>query len=68
MGMKFEIDTAGIKKLVRDLEERVSDGIEIPLGGSDAEAIRSVTDQLKNVGITPNDTEIAKMVRDARNG
>jgi hypothetical protein len=64
----FRINKAGMKKLERDLEKQFSGGIQIPLDGSEAEAIRSVKDQLNNMGVTPNDSEVQKMVRDAREG
>jgi hypothetical protein len=63
---KFEINTAGMQKLARDLEKKFSAGIRIPLDGSEADAIRSVKDQLKEMGLAPNDAEVEKYVRDAR--
>jgi hypothetical protein len=62
----FKINKAGTKKLEQDLEKQFSDGIQIPVGGSEAEAVRSVKDQLKKMGATPNDSEVRKMVRDTR--
>jgi hypothetical protein len=64
----FKINKAGMDKLQRDLEKQFSGGIEIPLDGSEEDAIRSVKDQLKEMGATPNDSEVEKLVRDARNG
>ncbi len=64
---RIKINTAGMKKLVRDVEKRVSKGIQIPLDGSEDEAIRSVKDQLKKMGLTPNDSEVRRLVRDRRN-
>jgi hypothetical protein len=48
----------------RDLEEKFSAVIQIPLDGPEDDAVRSVKDQLKNMGVTPNDSEVEKMVRD----
>ena len=64
----FKINRAGMDKLQRDLEKQFSGGIQIPLEGSEEDAVRSVKDQLKKMGATPNDSEVEKMVRDARNG
>jgi hypothetical protein len=64
----FKINKAGMEKLEQDLERQFSGGIQIPAGGSEAEAVRSVKDQLRNMGATPNDAEVRKMVREARNG
>jgi hypothetical protein len=58
-----------METLQRELEKRFSEGIQIPLDGSEAEAIQSVKDQLRSMGVTPNDdSEIQKIVRDARGG
>jgi hypothetical protein len=64
----FKINKAGMDKLQRDLEEQFSAGIQIPADGSEDDAIRSVKDQLEQMGVTPNDSEVRKMVRDVRNG
>jgi hypothetical protein len=65
---EFEINEAGMREFERQLEKQFSAGIQIPLGGSEDDAIRSVKDQLKKMGVTPNDAEVEKMVRDARGG
>lgn len=57
---------AGMAKLQRDLENKFSGGVQVPAGGSEADAVKSVKDQLKAMGVTPNDAAVAKMVRDAR--
>ncbi|WP_062894950.1 hypothetical protein [Mycobacterium avium] len=62
----FELNKAGIEQFERDLQERFSAGIQIPLGGSEDDAIRSVKDQLEKMGVTPNDSEVQKLVREAR--
>jgi hypothetical protein len=64
----FKINKAGMDKLQRDLEEQFSAGIQIPADGSEDDAIRSVNYQLEQRGVTPNDSEVRKIVRDVRNG
>jgi hypothetical protein len=64
----FEINEEGMREFERQLEKQFSAGIQIPLDGSEDEAIRSVKDQLKKMGLTPNDAEVEKMVRGARKG
>jgi hypothetical protein len=64
----FDIDKAGMEKLERYLQEEFCAGVQIPLDGSESEAIRSVRDQLTTLGVTPNDSEVEKIVRNARNG
>ena len=64
----FKINKAGMKKLEQDLEKKLSVEIQIPAGGSEADAVRSVKEQIKKTGATPNDSEVRKMVRDARKG
>ncbi|BBY33354.1 hypothetical protein [Mycolicibacter minnesotensis] len=66
--MEFKINEAGMRQLQRDLEKRVASGVEIPSGGSEADAIRSVKDQLKKMGLTPDDQGVRQMVRAARKG
>ena len=63
---KFTINKAGMKKLEQDLQKEVP-GVQVPLDGSEDDAIRSIKDQLKKICATPNDAEIEKMVRNARN-
>ena len=57
-----------MEKLERYLQEEFCAGVQIPLDGSESEAIRSVRDQLTTMGVTPNDSEVEKIVRNARNG
>lgn len=64
----FKPNKAGMDKLKRDLEKKFSGGVRVPAGGSEADAVKSVKDQLKKMGVTPNDSAVAKMVRDARRG
>ncbi|MBX7453409.1 hypothetical protein GR927_35970 [Mycolicibacterium sp. 3033] len=63
---KFVPNKAGMAKLQRDLEKKFSAGIQIPLSGSEADAVADVKKQMKNMGLTPNEAEVRKMVRDAR--
>jgi hypothetical protein len=62
----FKINKAGMDKLERDLQEQFSSGIHIPQGGSEADAIQSVKDQLIGMGAIPDDASVLQMVRDAR--
>jgi hypothetical protein len=64
----FQINPAGLAKLQRDLEKKLSGGINIPLGGDEADAIRDVTKQLTELGVTPNDNEVRRLVREKRAG
>jgi chromosomal replication initiation ATPase DnaA len=68
MGFKFEINKAGMDKLEQDLKKRFAAGIEVALDGSEDEAILSVKEQLKDMGVTPNDTEVERLVREVRQG
>jgi hypothetical protein len=51
-----------------DFFERFSKGIQVPLGGTEHDAIHSVRLQLKEMGVTPDDAEIARIVHGARSG
>jgi hypothetical protein len=51
----------------RDFLDRLSKGFRVPLDGTEHDAILSVKDQFKAMGLTPADAEVAKMVHDARN-
>ena len=68
MAGKFKINTSGMKKLEGDLEKKSSGGLQVLSRGAEEEAVRSLQDQLKKMGVTPNDSEVRKMVRDARKG
>lgn len=63
---KFEINPAGIAKLQRDLEKKFSGGVNVPLSGNEADAIRDVKKQLTDLGVEPNDTEVCRMVHETR--
>jgi hypothetical protein len=67
MASGFKINPAGIKKLERDIQKKIP-GVQVPLDGSEDDAIRSVKDQLKKMGATPNDSNVRKIVREARKG
>jgi uncharacterized protein YpuA (DUF1002 family) len=64
----FKENKAGMDKLRQELEQQFSAGVQIPLEGTEEDAIRSVKDQLKNMGVTPNDAEVERIVRNARSG
>jgi hypothetical protein len=63
---EFKINPAGIAKLQRDLEKKFSGGINVPLGGNEADAIRDVKKQLTDLGVKPNETEVRRMVQEKR--
>jgi hypothetical protein len=65
--MEFKINQAGMDHLQRQLEEQFSAGIQIPLEGSEQDAIQSVKDQIIGMGAVPNDDAVAEIVRNARN-
>jgi hypothetical protein len=65
MASSFKFNKAGMKKLEQDIQKKVA-GVHIPPDGSEDDAVRSVTDQLKKMGTTPNDANVRKMVREAR--
>ncbi len=63
----FKINQAGMDNLKAKLEKRqFSSGIQVPLDGTEADAIQSVNDQLKKMGATPNEAEVRKIVREVR--
>lgn len=62
----FVPNKAGMAKLQRDLEKQFSVGIQIPLGGTESDAIVEVKKQVKGMGITPNDAEVRKLVQKHR--
>lgn len=62
----FGLNFDGMKKRLRDLDERASEGISVPLGGSDEDAIRSVNEQLRKIGLDPDESEVRRYVRDHR--
>lgn len=66
--MEFEINQAGLNKLQHDLERQFAAGVQVPLGGSEAEAVESVKDQLRKMGAAPNEAEVQRIVRDVRKG
>ncbi|WP_238963860.1 hypothetical protein KN248_013000 [Mycobacterium paraintracellulare] len=65
---KFEINKAGMEQLERELQEQFSAGLQIPLEGSEDDAVRTVVQQLSNMGATPNEPEVRRIVREARGG
>lgn len=64
--VRFEWNEDGLQKLERQLQEQFSGGLNIPLEGSEDDAIRSVIDQLTAMGATPNEAAIAQKVREVR--
>ena len=64
--VRFEWNEDGLQKLERQLQEQFSGGINVPLEGSEDDAIRSVIDQLTAMGVTPNEAAIAEKVREVR--
>jgi hypothetical protein len=66
--MDFKINQAGMDQLQRELEEQFSAGVQVPLTGSEEDAIQSVKNQLIGMGTVPNDEAVDQLVRNARNG
>ena len=44
--MGFKLNRAGMERLQRELEEKFLGGLQVPKGGSEEDAVRSVRDQL----------------------
>jgi hypothetical protein len=65
--MDFKVNKDGMNELQRQLEEQFSAGVQVPLGGSEEDAIQSVKDQIVGMGAAPNDAEVERLVRNARN-
>ena len=64
--MGFKLNRAGMERLQRELEEKFLGGLQVPKGGSEEDAVRSVRDQLEQLGVQPNGAEVRKMVREVR--
>lgn len=64
--MGLEWNDGGFEEFERQLNEQFSDGVKVPLDGSEVDAIRSVKEQLEAMGAEPNDLEVGKMVREVR--
>ena len=62
----FELNKAGLRKLEDDLKKKLSGGVNVPRDGSEAAAVSDVKAQLKKMGVTPNDAEVRRLVREAR--
>ncbi|QEM47170.1 hypothetical protein [Mycolicibacterium grossiae] len=62
----FRFNNDGLKRLQENLEGQFSGGLQVPLGGSEEEAVASVRQQLVELGVTPNDEEVVRVVRDVR--
>ncbi|MBL1074868.1 hypothetical protein JK358_10735 [Nocardia sp. 2] len=61
--MKFEIN----QKAMRELEKQLSGTVQVPLDGSESDAIRSVKQQYKKTtGIELDTNSARKIVRQAR--
>jgi hypothetical protein len=63
---KFEINEAGVQQLQQKLEEKLAAGLHVPLDGDEETAVQNVLNQMTNMGITPNESEVRKIVREAR--
>lgn len=68
--VKIKINKAGIRRLQRKIEQQVheqlGDSLQVSKGGSEDDTVRSVENQLRKAGLTPNAAEIRRIVRDAR--
>jgi len=49
--MGFKLNRAGMERLQRELEEKFLGGLQVPKGGSEEDAVRSVRDQLEQLGV-----------------
>jgi hypothetical protein len=65
--VEFKFNEAGMKNLVRELKDQLGD-IQIPLDGSEANAVRTVKDQLRARGVAADDQAVEQLVRNARSG
>lgn len=64
--MKFEVDIKGMRELERQLS-RLDQKVDVPLEGSEHNAMRAVRDQYKRkAGITLDDATLRNIVRQAR--
>lgn len=55
-----------MKKLEKDLAKKLG-SVSVPRGGSESAAVRDVKNQLKKKkGVTPNDAEVQRVVREQR--
>ncbi|UVO12578.1 hypothetical protein NM962_22620 [Mycobacterium sp. SVM_VP21] len=55
-------------KFNSDFFESLSKGFRVPLDGTEHDAIHSVRQQLRDMGLTVDDAEIARIVHEARSG
>lgn len=62
---KVKIDKSAAKKLEREVSKNLPP-LRIPTQGSEASAVAGVKKQLKDAGVKPNDSEVRKAVRKAR--
>ncbi len=65
-GFDTNINHPGLEKLEHDLAQRFAAGVTVPLDGTEAEAARSVTQQLQAMGATPDRVAVHNVVRQAR--
>lgn len=67
MAKKYDLGKASdIRKFEKDLKASIPKEIEIPLDGSETAAVSAVKKQWKKAGFEPKDSEVRKMVREAR--
>lgn len=64
---KYDITSASdIRKLSKELTSGIPKEIRVPLDGSETAAVAAVKKQWKSAGFEPSDSEVRKMVREAR--
>lgn len=64
--MKIKINKGALKQLEQAAAKHFSAGVKVPLDGTEADAIRSVSNQLRRKGTVPNAAAVRKLVRDTR--
>lgn len=62
---EVKINKAAVRQFEREIAEKLPP-LRIPTQGSEASAVADVKKQLKDAGVKPNDSEVRKAVRKAR--
>ena len=64
--MEIEWNQDGLAELERQVKDQLSGDIGVSLDGSEEDAIQSVIQQLQDKGLSTDDAEVARWVRDQR--
>jgi hypothetical protein len=56
-----------MEQLQRDLEQRFPAGVQVPLDGTEEDAVASVRSQIIAMGAEPDDEAIAEIIRNVCN-